>query len=96
MISTPICDNCNIFESGETCFSCDVNDIDSKRALSYAEGYLSSGFGGPLAAAVAGANFYKSRGHAKIRLMADIIDSLTRRGLRRGFDIKKLDTGDVE
>lgn len=89
------CNNCNISKAGETCFSCDGNDIDSKRALSYAEGYLSSGFGGPLAAAVAGANFYKSSGPAKIRLMADIVDSLTRRGLRRGFDLKKLE-GDVE
>ena len=69
--------------------SCEIKKKDIV-ALHYAEGWLSSGFGGSFLAGWNGAGFAGKRGVFKLILALKVKHSLDTRGLKKGFDLKTL------
>lgn len=59
-------------------------------ALHYAEGWLSSGFGGSFLAGWNGARFAGRKGVFRLILALKVKRSLDSRGLKKGFDLKTL------
>ena len=69
--------------------SCEIEKKD-KAALHYAEGWLSSGFGGSFLAGWNGAGFAGRKVVFRLVLALKVKHSLDSRGLKKGFDLKTL------